>query len=185
MLCYNRYERAVQHLCESPYWKKYISSFLFYNKIDSGPEKRNTHDHVDGREKVPVWRGRRHGYGSSRAYGMTQRGTVAQIKNIQVASGRTQSSALTPYGNQIFLQFSYISAVPVRMDSTDLKMLSLTSEGEGIQSPLKLTWLSTMDRVMGLMAERDELVIRLNEYKIFSEKLHRKVSGQDATIQAI
>lgn len=45
--------------------------------------------------------------------------------------------------------------------------------------------LGSTDRVRGLIAERDELVVGLSEYEVFKKNLERKVSEKYVIIKAM
>lgn len=73
----------------------------------------------------------------------------------------------------------------MRIHGTDSGRLSTTLEDEDVQTPSQPSTLSTMGRVRGIMAERDEIVARLNEYKVRNENLERKVAELDVISKAL
>lgn len=73
----------------------------------------------------------------------------------------------------------------MKMCSTDSERMSATLEYNDVQDSSQPSILGTTDRVSDLMAESDELFVRLNEYKASNNNLQRKVFEQIVIMKAM
>lgn len=71
------------------------------------------------------------------------------------------------------------------MYSTESECLSTKLEQENLQSHSQQSMLGTEKRVRELKAERNDLVIWLNEYKLSKESRGRKVSEEEIVIEVM
>lgn len=161
------------------------STYPLYNKLASHLEKRVTSDHDNGDDEVLVARGRRRDQQSGTDRRVQRRGTVVHMKDRQAAAGRTQLSISYPYGKEGFLQVMKEPAVFARMHGMDSERLSATLEIKNVQSPSQPSIPDTINRVTGLMAERDDLAVRLSEDNVYKSNLERRVSEQDIINRAM
>lgn len=94
---------------------------------------------------------------------MRERGTVLQMEDRQAAAGRTKSSISDPYRKEGLLPLSQEAALSVQIHSRDFERLSATLKDKDNQAPSKPCRLGTTDMVRGLMSERGEHIVQLNE----------------------
>lgn len=73
----------------------------------------------------------------------------------------------------------------LRMHGTDSELLPAILKDDDIQTPLQRTMSGTTDRVVGLMAERDELIVRLDKYNVSKKNLERKVFEEEVIIRSM
>lgn len=90
--------------------------------------------------------------------------------------GSTRSSRSDPFFQPGFVQIAREPTVIVRMCSTDSEQLSGRLEGETKKNSLYASAEVAPERVMGLTAERDDLLLRFNYYNVSKDSLKRKVS---------
>lgn len=93
-------------------------------------------------------------------------------------TGRMELSGSTPYIQAEFVRHLQSGAVSVQRRSTDTERLSKAVKQNG----KKLALVSVQrgaERFLEITADRDELLLRLNEYKVFKESWERKLWNVD------
>lgn len=70
------------------------------------------------------------------------------------------------------------------MNITDSERLYATLEDDRIQTSWQPIMMGTTDRFRRLTAERNELPVRLVEYKLCKDNLKMKVSEEEGTTEA-
>lgn len=71
------------------------------------------------------------------------------------------------------------------MPSTDFERLSATIKEGDDQISSQSNFQASVDMVREVVAERDELVVLLNQYKLLEQNLKREMSEQDVMIKAM
>lgn len=145
--------------------------------MESRLGKRGSPDERENREEsVHSRRGR----GRGRGRRMRGGGRFVEEELVRSATRRTESS-----GSDRVLQCSEEATVTMRMRSTDSERLSRRLEDEFGNNAPSLSTEEAADRVVELTAEKDELVVRVNDYKVARENLERKLSEQDVILKAM
>lgn len=96
------------------------------------------------------------------------------VEDRQAATGRIQLSICNPCGMEGFLQLSHEASVRLQMYSTDFERLPATLKEDFFQPPSQQSILGTRYRIKGHIAERDDILVWLEEYKLSNENLERK-----------